>query len=960
MWINLKKANVMKNPIAILLAGLALTSVSTLAKKPLDHDAFDSWQLVKNTAVSRDGQWAVFSVDPQEGDGVLSFANTRNSKRVDIPRGYKATVSADGRWGYALIKPEFAVTRQAKIDNKKDDEMPKDTLAIVDLKTLSVEKIPFVTGYKVPEDGSGWVAYLSCDTTLITPKALKDKEAGRPMVVRTPNGQTSKTLNWVKEYVFTKDGKNLAVRQKKQESDSLATDGIGYLTLADTAFYLIDRDRKFYGSPVWNEKGDRLAFTASNDSNDTGTKICELLIADVSVTGYDPKPVNVHVTEYPRINLALPHASDPALQDSLNEARRLKMEAIRKEGLHINQYSRPEFSHNGRRLVIGVAPYVAEDDTTLVDFEKADIDIWRWDAPVTPPYERKNLEKMRSQTFPVVIDLFDDTQQLLTTEPLVEVSAPDRWDADWALLRDASDSMLSHQWDYYAPEKISVINVKTGERREIGEAPYEFAELSPDGRYVVWFKDRDYFVYNIAKGETVNVSQKVGVPLWDEKDDHPMIPQPHGLAAWTKGDKALLVYDRYDIWQLDPEGKVEPVNLTRGEGRAKNYRYRYNDFDKDHRFLSEGDLMLLSVFDYESKKNGIATMKYGKPAVPELRTLEGNMFHQMRKAKDAEVYTYNCCNFSTSPNIFTSGLDFKKRRQLTEANPQMADYNWGTAELVKWYAYDGQESEGVLYKPEDFDPTKKYPMLCVFYETGSEELYRHYTMEPSWSWVNYPFYVSRGYIVFVPDIHYTSGVPGECAWNYVCSGAEELCKRYDWIDRDKIGIDGQSWGGYQTAYLITRTNMFACAGSGAPVANMTSAFGGIRWGSGSSRQAQYEMGQSRIGRNLWDAPELYIANSPVFHANRVETPLLIMHNDQDGAVPWYQGIELFMALRRLGKPVWMLQYNGEDHNIKERRNRKDITRRLQQFFDHYLKDEPMPEWMKKGIPMTRKGQEYGF
>ena len=171
-------------------------------------------------------------------------------------------------------------------------------------------------------------------------------------------------------------------------------------------------------------------------------------------------------------------------------------------------------------------------------------------------------------------------------------------------------------------------------------------------------------------------------------------------------------------------------------------------------------------------------------------------------------------------------------------------------------------------------------------------------MEPSWSWVNYPFYVSRGYIVFVPDIHYTAGVPGECAWNYVCSGAEELCKRYDWIDKDRIGIDGQSWGGYQTAYLVTRTNMFACAGSGAPVANMTSAFGGIRWGSGSSRQAQYEMGQSRIGRNLWDAPELYIANSPVFHADRVNTPLLIMHNDQDGAVPWYQGIEMFMALRR--------------------------------------------------------------
>ena len=301
-----------------------------------------------------------------------------------------------------------------------------------------------------------------------------------------------------------------------------------------------------------------------------------------------------------------------------------------------------------------------------------------------------------------------------------------------------------------------------------------------------------------------------------------------------------------------------------------------------------------------------------------------------------------------------------KAVKVTDTNPQMAEYNWGTAQLFKWYTYDGTPAEGVLYLPEDFSPDKEYPMISYFYETYTEDLYTHYDMEPSWSWINFPFYVSRGYVVFVPDIKYTAGVPGECAYNFVCSGVEELCKKYPNIDKSRVGIDGQSWGGYQTAYLVTRTDMFACAGSGAPVSNMTSAFGGIRWGTGDSRQAQYEVGQSRIGRNLWDAKELYLANSPVLYADRVETPLLIMSNDEDGAVPWYQGIEMFMALRRLGKPVWMLQYNGEAHNLKERRNRKDITRRLQQFFDHYLKGEPMPEWMKNGIPAIRKGQEYGF
>ena len=243
-------------------------------------------------------------------------------------------------------------------------------------------------------------------------------------------------------------------------------------------------------------------------------------------------------------------------------------------------------------------------------------------------------------------------------------------------------------------------------------------------------------------------------------------------------------------------------------------------------------------------------------------------------------------NFSTSPNVYyTRDLNKKSRQRVTDSNPQMGDYKWGTAQLFRWYAYDGSPSEGVLYLPEDFTPEKEYPMIAYFYETYTEDLYRHYDMEPSWSWINFPFYVSRDYVIFVPDIHYTAGVPGECAWNYVCSGVEEVCRQFPNISKDRIGIDGQSWGGYQTAYLVTRTNMFACAGSGAPVSNMTSAFGGIRWESGSSRQAQYEVGQSRIGRNLWEAPALYLANSPVFYADRVNTPLLIMHNDADGAVP---------------------------------------------------------------------------
>lgn len=916
----------------LALAGLFTAGPAAADKKALDHDDFDAWKSVRNMAVSRSGEWAAFAVNPQEGDGILTFYNTRSRKRVEIARGYDARISADGRWGVALIKAPFADTRKAKIDKKKDSELPQDSLAIVDLKTMQVTRIGDVTDYKIAKDGGEWVAFRSCDTTLITPKQLKDKESGRPLILFNPVTKARKVTRWVNDYTFSNDGRKLALNVRKPEKDSLTTDGVGVFMLPDTSYTLLDRDRRFYGAPVFSEDGMQVAFTASDDSVKSGTRHAYVYLSN--------------------------------LRDELKTPRKIDLRFKGENGVEMvpNQYTKLKFSHNGRRLIAGVAPVIAPDDTTIVDFEQGKLDIWVWNKPLNPPQEQHLLDELKKNNLPVVIDIATMRPTLLTDHPLADVKSPDRWDGDWALVLDPTDNIVSHQWDYFAPVAMSVVNVGSGETRNAGECMRALeAELSPSDKYVVWFRDRNYYTYEIATGKTVCVSANVPYPLWDTDDRHPSPSENYGIAGWSENDGALLVYDRHDIWSLDPRGEKEPVCLTAGEGRKRDLRFRYINTDPDHRFLASGDLMLLDVFSYADKYNGLASMRYGKPQAPSVTELDTYAYTQLIKARDAEVYTWQRANFSTSPDIWEcKGTNFSKALQLTDANPQMKDYRWGTARLERWYAYDGSQSEGVLYVPDDIDPDKKYPMLCVFYETGSEDLYRHYTMEPSWSWVNYPFYVSRGYVVFVPDIHYNAGRPGEDAYNYVCSGAEEMCRRYPWIDKDRIGIDGQSWGGYQTAFLVTRTDMFACAGSGAPVANMTSAYGGIRWESGDSRQPQYEQGQSRIGGDLWSKTNEYIANSPVFFADRVNTPLLIMHNDADGAVPWYQGIEMFMALRRLEKPVWMLQYNGEAHNIRARNNRKDITRRLQQFFDHYLKGDPMPKWMKEGIPMVRKGQEWGF
>jgi len=281
---------------------------------------------------------------------------------------------------------------------------------------------------------------------------------------------------------------------------------------------------------------------------------------------------------------------------------------------------------------------------------------------------------------------------------------------------------------------------------------------------------------------------------------------------------------------------------------------------------------------------------------------------------------------------------------------------------VEWTSFSGEKLKGLLYKPENLDPNHKYPMVVYFYERNSELLNRHQHPSPSHSTINKTFYNSNGYLVFVPDITYRDGYPGQSAYNAIVSGTQHLINKYPFVDEKHIGLQGQSWGGYQTAYLITQTDMFAAGMAGAPVSNMTSAYGGIRWETGISRMSQYEHTQSRIGGTLWEKPLHYIENSPLFYAPKVNTPLLMMHNDNDGAVPWYQGIEYFVALRRLDKPVWMLTYNDEPHNLKTTSwaNRVDLSTRMFQFFNHYLKGKPMPEWMEKGVPAIEKGKNLGY
>jgi dipeptidyl aminopeptidase/acylaminoacyl peptidase len=514
-----------------------------------------------------------------------------------------------------------------------------------------------------------------------------------------------------------------------------------------------------------------------------------------------------------------------------------------------------------------------------------------------------------------------------------------------------------YSYDIQIPRDVFVVDLKTGAKKLITSVQ-GFPRLSPEGKFVGWFNPQDaqWYAYEIATGRTRVLTAGLQVSFADELHDSPSMASSYGDAGWLEKDAAILVYDRYDIWKLDPTGKVAPINLT--NGREQELSFRYLNLDPEERFIPTGS-MWMRAFHETTKQSGFYKINNQTGRDLQKIWMEDYNYYGLRKAKNSDRICYRRSTYQEYGDVWVSDLGFASPQRVSQANPQQAGYKWGTVELVNYRSQQGDALQGLLYKPENMVPGKKYPMMVYFYERNSDGLHNYRPPAPSASTINIPLFVSNDYVVFVPDIKYTLGFPGQSAYDCIVPGVNAVVE-LGFVDEKNMAIQGQSWGGYQVAWLITRTHMFKAAGAGAPVVNMTSAYGGIRWGTGMSRMFQYEQTQSRIGGTLWEKPWHYIDNSPLFMADRVQTPLLMTHNDADGAVPWYQGIEFYMALRRFEKPVWLLVYNGEDHNLVQRKNRKDLSVRLLQFFDHYLKGAPAPVWMEEGVPAILKGRDMGL
>jgi dipeptidyl aminopeptidase/acylaminoacyl peptidase len=943
-------------------------------KKPLDPSVYDDWQNVNEKIVSANGKYVVYTVTPQEGDGSLFIRATAGDYAKEIPRGVNAAITADSRFLVFLIRPLYKDLREARIKKKTPDQSPKDTLAWIQLGTDSLTRIPRVRSFKVPESAGAWLAYLSEKPLPAAPggkmdsltrihqlSSRADSLEGTDLIMLNLVTGEQKKFALTTKYYCSKSGTALVVETSRKNADSVSKAKILWLNTAsgrvDTVLSGFQDARGY----ALDEAGTQLAFVADRDS---AAKALNRLYRlwyytpgmDSAVSRADRSSISAAVKA---ANGRLQYPSIPAYVSRTPFEGKESVAMIGQ--LTVSPDYANEFSKDGSRLFFGLAPVRPPKDTTLVDFETARLDVWNYKDDYLSPEQLVRVSNELKRSYLAVITKGDSHIVPLADDNCEIVLPGEKGNGRYALGASSRGYRIQQQWEQNGLEKIQLVDLTDGSRKLIAEKIRGGATLSPGGKFVLWYdwKGRNWYTYDIAGGRTYNITAGIHTPLFDEEDDHPDDPPPHGSAGWLENDRSVFIYDKYDIWQCDPTGSTPPVNLT--QGRHDEVTFRYVELDREDPAIHAAQWVLLTLFNHRNKTTGMKWFRMGATLDPGTtdRPTYPQSYNSFIKAKHSAVLAFLEGSFDRPYDLYVIDSVNPAQQQLSHINPQQASYNWMTVELKHWKMFDGRASEGLLYKPENFDSTKKYPIIFYFYERDADNLYDYMAPHPDRSIINITYFVSNGYLVFDPNIYYKSGQPGEDAYNSVISAARYL-SRFKWVDTTKMGLEGHSWGGYQVAYLVTRTHLFAAAEAGAPVANMTSAYGGIRWGTGISRQFQYEKTQSRIGATLWQHPELYIKNSPLFRADKVTTPLLMMHNDADGAVPWYQGIEYFSALRRLGKKVWLLEYNGEDHGLMERRNQKDWSMRLSQFFDYYLKGTPPARWITDGVPATLKGIDWGL
>lgn len=904
---------------------------SSQTKKTMDIEVFKIWQKINQTVVSNDGNWIAYVIAPIEGNSTLVLYNTKTDISNQIPRGEQPAFSHDSKVFVYKIIPPIDTIKALKRKKTKEEALPKDSLIVLNLQKNTSLGFSNIKNFQMPRKWSGFVVMTlepkEKKDSLATKLKLKKESAdnGFKCLIYNTNLNIIDTIHYIKEFSLAEKWPKMIYTAFTPDSFSTPFAAVKMFEPTFQNIPLLQAKGQFK-FPFINEMGDKLGFMYTKDTTAFPTKNFEIQVFD-GLLGQKLLTIDSSRIAAPK-------------------------------GWRLAESQKPYFSTKSKRLIFGSAPIPIVQDTSLLPEEIVQVEVWTTLDPQIYPQQKVRLDEQKKLNILHCYDFDSKSIQKLDAQLYQSQQISFEGDGTYALIQDTRPYAVEASWLGNSRRDLYSQNLTKPTKSLIKKGLFGETALSPKGLFAYWYnyEDTTWNSYNLATNIQVQWTKPSNTSFHDLENDVPSPPGPQGIVGWSADDQFVFLYDHWDIWKIDPTMKQSPLKLT--EGSSSNIRYRRIKLDTDEKSLPLEEDWLLHATQLDTYTTGLAWLDPSKAKFSWIDSGKFAISPRVIKGKNSNNLVFSKETFDSSPDLYFKAKN-NPLKKVSNINPQQSEYSWGTMESVQWINFTGKPNKGLLVKPDHFDPKKKYPLIVNFYEKSTDAIHAYRPPEPLRSQISYSYYASRGYVIFNPDIHYDTGTPGDDAYDAIMSGVQYLLNQ-GFIDEKNIGIQGHSWGGYQTAYLLTKTNLFKAAESGAPVFNMFSAYGGIRWESGLSRMFQYEHQQSRIGQTPWEAPFKYFDNSPLFKADRITTPVLILHNDKDGAVPWYQGIEMYTALRRLGKKAWLLNYNEEPHWPVKLQNRIDFQIRMSQFFDHYLQQKPMPTWMRDGVPATEKGINQGY
>ena len=597
----------MKLPLSInilLLCSVFTFDTAIAQKKPLDHSVYDGWQTLGEKKISNNGEWVAYTVEPQEGDGKLIVKNPSKSVSLEFERGYASSFTSNSHYLVFKVKPLFRDTREAKIKKRKTEDMPKDSLGILNLTSLEIEKIPTVSSYKITEKNNEWIAYLMAvnyadsskpatkkDTVISkNPDTSKKKipliieqtpdkkqkrkmtakeggdddgsdaeinndenasiKEGNDLIVQQLGQKDKRIFKWVSEYQWSENGKLLVVSSTASKKDKKVQPQVAVFRSAENRIDTILQGANTIKNLTVDKNGYQVAFLAERDSAFKSLQ----------------KFYKLYYWQNGDKNASV-------LADKFSVGMKINWT--------ISEHFTPYFSKQGERLFFGTSPIQPIKDTSLVEIDLVKLDVWHYNDDYLQPYQLKNLDQENKRSYLAMFNLSSKQLIQLGDKDLPQVLVSNEGDGVQFLGITDKGRRISMQWEGSTNNDFYSINPSDGSRKLIVSNVDGQARLSPKGKFIYWYDmmAKSYFSY--TDGKLKNISKSVPVKLYDEEYDMPSPPTPYGAVKWMENEEALWVYDRYDIWQLDAGGNSSPINITKGIGRKNQLRFRYVELDPD-------------------------------------------------------------------------------------------------------------------------------------------------------------------------------------------------------------------------------------------------------------------------------------------------------------------------------------------------------------------------------------------